>query len=837
MAMTLRMLVLTWGIALLPTLIPSAYSAAIPRGDPSIDLASDSTAAESAIIASMLANAFSPSGTTNSNAGSPTALNDDAASTSSSSPSQPLVSSTSQSSSSSSGSDGVQIMLQRRLPLIVEDVLGTPDVGNVSDISAWVSSLGDDGKWPSSEVDYTSGCDGQKANWPAELHWERVALMAAAWHGGVDGGDEFVNSSSLLDATSRAMDFWFKNDFTVEDCLGGKCDCSSSGFWNSNWFSNTIAIPKLVGETCLLIGADNLSDSQMGSCTHILNRSAATLRDGVPGIGKMTGANTLDIAKISVDLGLLTKNDSAITDAYTAAHKEVVVQNTAKTDGIRADGSFAQHGGILYNGNYGKDYANDVLALEIIAGGTKHSAQSSNSGTQSQQAFETLLDGDQWMMYRNAKTGVVHWDFSVLNRMISFPVADDQATGSININVSHIQQLGSEWNSPTLQAIASNVAAPGDNANVGNLTGNRMFYANDYMVQRGSGYVTTLKMFSSRTLNTECINDQNPFGFHLSDGTVYTYMEGTEYGDIAGAWDWNLIPGTTTNYAATKLDCGSTQFTSGEAFVGGASDGKVGAAAMRYKNPATGSLSFQKAWFFLDDDVQHVMVAAASTTSDQDHPVISVLDQKRLNGAVVVDGQEATRSGNFSGAASLWHDNVGYTFNKQSLSVNLGQREADWRPIGISKLANTAVNLFSAWLVHGSGSDLSVPVAYTAYPAVSQDDFAAKSAQTSLTTIQNDKSISAVFDETHQTAMFVFWDKDGGSATFTPSGKDAITVQSSGNSVVMYKLNDGTVTVSDPSQSQKTLHLSVTTGRAQARALDVDLPQGGEAGKSVTQTL
>ena len=130
-------------------------------------------------------------------------------------------------------------------------------------------------------------------------------------------------------------------------------------------------------------------------------------------------------------------------------------------------------------------------------------------------------------------------------------------------------------------------------------------------------------------------------------------MDGTEYGDIAGAWDWNLIPGTTTDYAATKLTCGSTQYTAEEAFVGGASDGQIGAAAMRYKNPATGSLSFQKAWFFLDDDVQHVMVAAANTTSGKDHPVISVLDQKRLNGAVVVDGQEVTSAGNFSGATSL----------------------------------------------------------------------------------------------------------------------------------------------------------------------------------------
>ena len=134
--MMLRMLVLTWGIALLPTLIPRTYSAAIPRGDQSNDLTVDPTAAESAIIASILANAFQPSGTTNSNPTSPTALNNNAASASSASVSSPLASSTSQPPGSST-TDDLHIMLARRLPLIVEDVVSTPGVGNVSDISEW----------------------------------------------------------------------------------------------------------------------------------------------------------------------------------------------------------------------------------------------------------------------------------------------------------------------------------------------------------------------------------------------------------------------------------------------------------------------------------------------------------------------------------------------------------------------------------------------------------------------------------------------------------------------------------------------------------------------------
>lgn len=56
---------------------------------------------------------------------------------------------------------------------------------------------------------------------------------------------------------------------------------------------------------------------------------------------------------------------------------------------------------------------NDVLALEIAGAGTQYSAQ--NAGTGSQAAFETLLNGDLWMIYRNVLTNVLHWDFVSLD--------------------------------------------------------------------------------------------------------------------------------------------------------------------------------------------------------------------------------------------------------------------------------------------------------------------------------------------------------------------------------------------------------------------------------------
>ena len=53
---------------------------------------------------------------------------------------------------------------------------------------------------------------------------------------------------------------------------------------------------------------------------------------------------------------------------------------------------------------------NDVLLLEIIAGGTQFQA-----GDESRGAFATLIDGDQWMIYRNVITNILHWDFVSLS--------------------------------------------------------------------------------------------------------------------------------------------------------------------------------------------------------------------------------------------------------------------------------------------------------------------------------------------------------------------------------------------------------------------------------------
>ena len=138
-------------------------------------------------------------------------------------------------------------------------------------------------------------------------------------------------------------------------------------------------------------------------------------------------------------------------------------------------------------------------------------------------------------------------------------------------------------------------------------------------------------MYSNRTQNTECTDGANNLGFHLADGAVYQHINGDEYEDIVAAWDWNLIPGITVDYGATPLSCDQTRQTGIDPFVGGASDGRVGAVAMRFENPLTRNLNFRKSWFFLEEDVQVVIISEIVSVTEVE--VLSVLDQRRVSRA------------------------------------------------------------------------------------------------------------------------------------------------------------------------------------------------------------
>ncbi|KAJ7035347.1 polysaccharide lyase family 8 protein [Mycena alexandri] len=748
-----------------------------------------------------------------------------------------------------SGQTDLDTVRTRRLSNIVGSSTGA------ANIALWQESLLPNATW--ADVDYTSGCDASPSSWPAQQHWVRINTFASAWHGGFKNAANWTGDPTLRATISTAMAFWFNNDFTTPACLdfGGEseCPCGTPGLWNTNWFSNIILIPTWVGQVCLSLG-NSLSISELTGCTRMTGRAYNTLQTGIHNVSSITGANLLDIASVGIDEGLLLGNATTVADGYAAVHGDLVFQDAVKADGIRPDGSFGQHAGLLYNGAYGKDYANDVFNLEICAGGTQF-----QSGNASMDAFTTLLIADQWMIFRNTITNVLHWDYTVIGRNLAQPVSDKNDAATLEFNLTQIQVLGQLWESGEITSFYNALASNGTSVNPGPVVGNRMFYANDYMVHRGQNYMITLKMYGKRTLNTECVNDQNMLGFHLSDGAVYTYTTddfhqprfnaGNEYQDIFSAWDWNLIPGITVDYGATPLNCDTASKSGIQPYVGGVSDGVVGIAAMRYDNPATRAMTWRKTFFFLEGDDMFVMIALI--TSSTTAPVFSVLDQRLHVGDVLVNGAVAT-TGNYSGVSSLWHAGTGYTFNASnpatSLSLQLGPKTGDWQAIGSSSAPPNTVDVFAAWLAH---SDITAPVTYAMYPGTTQATFAqkAQAQPTNLQVVRNDGSISALLDSAHNTAFIAFWTAAGSTITI-PSlkvGVGAIQVKSNGSSTLILRMDTWAVTVSDPTQSLTLpllLNFTLLTGSAppgwgaaKSRAITVALPVGATAGDSVTAQL
>lgn len=759
--------------------------------------------------------------------------------------------------------DDLNTILERRRPFVIQSAL------NVDSAPSWLETFQPNGTWP--DVIYTSGCDAQRSNWPAQLHWQRIVALASIYEGGYSTGNlsALVGNPQVLETINTAVDWWFANDFTNPDCLtnGGatraNCPCGTPGLWNTNWFSNVILIPRLAGQTCILL-YDLLSASQLETCARITARSFSTFGTGA---GFLAGANILDIASIGVSSGVLSNNETLVADAFSKINAEVIVHPEIKVDGIKPDGSFSQHSGIIYNGNYGKDYTNAVLQLAIESAGTQF-----EPSNESRTAFVTLLNGTRWMIYENVKTGVLHYDFSVLGRFIAFSTADldrTVAVSSILVNVTQVEQLGALWSDPTLDAVANQLQAPTKNANVGGLRGNRMFWSNDYMVHRGKKYFTTLKMYSSRTGNSECVNLANPLGFHLSDGTTYNHLDGTEYEDIAAAWDWNLIPGTTTDYGRTPLNCGTIQQSAPDSFVGGVSDGSRGLAAMKYTNPITGALKWQKAWFFVDGDAQHVMLNSIESTSPG-FEVYSVLDQRRINGPIWVDsvkvlpdaGDDDKRVQNFTFPESLVHGGVGYVFEDTAaaatLSVSAGPRSGNWTDLGTSTQPPTTVPLFAAWIRHPD-DQLSAPLGYTAFPGVwDPKQLCDAVAKVDLVTLANEPSRMGLFDAKKDIVYGAIWAAGAKPLRIPIPGiplplGPKLYIATDQPVLYIADLHDRnplkwTITVAEPTQALESVNITLSLGGIQpppswlradilGRTITVKLPTGGEAGSSVTVKL
>ncbi|KAH7332871.1 chondroitin AC/alginate lyase, partial [Rhizoctonia solani] len=744
-----------------------------------------------------------------------------------------------------------------------------------------IANIRPDGTW--SAVNYSAGCDAQRSSWPAGDHWLRILKMAVAYKGKIA---EYKGKPELLSALRLAMGYWFANDFsTIGDgsCMDREylpshnCPCGTPGLWGPNWYSNVIQVPTRSGKACTLLRSE-LVEFELANCTLMASRAYNPFyRAEQPSY--LSGANVVDIAVIGISAGLLENNragnTSRIAHAYQQVHGQVTIEPDDRVDGIKPDGSFQQHTGMIYNGNYGKDFSNLLIELELQSLGTQFQASKSV-----QDIFGFHLEGSRWTTFTNTLRKVVYWDFSVIGRFVVYPIADKtRASAGLQMAPGDVRELGNAWGQNLLIEFGTALAGASDStANSGKLIGNRMFWNSDYMVHRTEQTVTTVKMLSTRTTTGECSNSEGPYGFHLSDGVVYTYSTGAEYEDMFATLDYNIPPGITTDYGAIPLECSSVKQRGVDKYAGGVQAGDIGMAAMRYVNPLSKTFSFYKAWFFFPDNVQHVLVSnIQQSNAGSTSPVFSVLDQRLRSGDVYVNGSPS-QSGNFTEAKSLWHAGTGYAFPTDraravQVSVSLESKTGDWSKIGTSKVAPSSNDMFAAWVSHkklalnpgssNTGPGKYSPIEYSIFPATSStSEFEDKASRLRPRTVVNTETASAATNSDSRILGAAFWKPTGGSITVKDMG---IKIDCDRATVLMLKFDDdsrtrGTISVADPMHGSGMVNIKITWTGLKKRGhrrmegcighhcppvkrtvtsgtsevlVSLDLPEGGLAGSTV----
>ncbi|CEJ01192.1 hypothetical protein RMCBS344292_15227 [Rhizopus microsporus] len=718
----------------------------------------------------------------------------------------------------------IDIITERRIDNIITQYKPTEEA-----VNKWASTLNNiTGTW--SNINYISGCAARRANWPATNHLLRTLQLAIGYH-------DDTSNKELLSKTLLALNYWLDNDFTEDDCVdkggkkGSKCPCGTPGLWNSNWYDQVILIPRLIGSISLII-KDELSPEQLSICNRIMSRA---FKRATRTKSSLTGANLLDVSSIGISLGLLNRDTNTLLKALELFYSGAKISPVVAGDGIQSDGSFMQHNGLLYNGNYGKDYINDLLSVFIETKGTDVLPS-----IDVQNAFETLIEGTEWMIMADTDLHSLLWQYSVIGRMISFKYSDKQASGGVAIDIPTISEGTEGWASEeTFHEIEDRLTQPASSANQGKLTGSRYFYNADYFVHRMPDYIVTMKMYSTRTVNSECVNSQNPFGFHLSDGAIYNYLSGDEYKDIFAVWNWELIPGITVDMGVTPLNCKKSKTVGKRDFVGGATDGDTGIVVFDYLNPFNGHLSFKKTAFFFPNAyaIQLGSVDSTNTTA----PLVTVLDQRRRDGDIFVNGK--LRNTNTSYTAlhtnSLWHNDIGYYFpESESIQVDSKVKNGSWSSIGISK-GKEEERVWTAYVKHVNNTNSGLLTQYIVQPSIDHDVFnrgiKANKIPIALDYRHASPQVNAAYSEEDKVIAIAFWT----SGEYKMPWKSIIVDTDSPCVIILREIKSRMyrLTVADPSQKLSTINLSVRLGVFGKKQLKIDLLNGVLAGKAINYTL
>lgn len=690
---------------------------------------------------------------------------------------------------------------QQDLPVIRKRIVAALLEGGPRDAAAdkLLQTQRDDGTWPG--IDYKNLSN---TGFEHRTHLSNMVTMATSWR---HKDSKFERDRKLEKAVEKALAYWVKNDFVGE-----------------NWWDNQIGTPNSMVALMLLMG-ESLPKELVDKTQPIIGRAHLNA----------TGARPSgDRIKIA---GILAKNLVFLDRADSFGEVIKVIEGEihfATGPGMQRDFSFHHRtDGVNNTLSYGIGYAEAFAEWAAYVAGTRHAF--------SEEKFRLLtdyyLDGicRQLALRGYADPGAMNREISRARNLAPM------ATGIARKLVDAGSYRKNELKAVIAAAGGGKARAPSHCTS---------FWRTDHLTFQRPEFFTSVRMHSARNHNMEMpYNSEGLLNHHRGDGANHVMLTGDEYLNIWPVCDMRKIPGTTVMQKPQMPPDNQIHKRGLSDFAGGVTDGLRGAAAFDFKSPHD-PLSARKAWFFFDDVY---VCLGAGITCGGGQPVVTTVNQCLLKEKVTVMGgrrKSVAKEGSHLLEDTSWvfHNGIGYVFPGPA-RVNLSNQNQSgswYLHSHQSRVSKEKVQLpvFKLWIDHGTHPQ-DATYAYMVVPGTSVSELEKSAKTRNIVILENRPDLQAV----RHAGLGIF------QIAFYKAGAVKIAKEmeltSSGPALVMLKAGSGKIreiTVADPTQKLADIRLGVpakldgkgdgftTSWNAEKRASDltIKLPQGAEAGRSVT---
>ena len=455
--------------------------------------------------------------------------------------------------------DQMVVELMERCPI---------EVGYVRQL---LSDLSEEGSW--SDLDFTNS---KAASWLPRIHAARVLELTKVYS---NPEHDFYKSAEVAEAIHKAIGYWFRMKPVA-----------------ANWWYNEIGIPKVLGAVFILF-EDQLSTEEKKHAIEVMSQAK---------IG-MTAQNKVWLAGNVLVKGLLLNDLQLVWKARNAINDEIKMAY-GKSEGIKVDYSFHQHGPQQQVGNYGAAYLATMSFWAYILDDTSLALD--------EERFQIITN------YTNEGVRRILWknkmDVNNLGRQLYKQAQRNKAFSSL-FSANMLAQVNSK-DSNTYQLLIDE--------NLGNtptsLLGQYHFWKSDMTIHRCPTWMASVRMASDRVIGTESGTD-NVKGYYLADGALYTYVDGDEYTDVFPCWDWRKVPGVTCYQEDKAVHVmGWLEKQNKGSFVGNVNDGVIGLTSM---DLVRDGLYARKTWIFTPD---YILCLGAGIRSDSSYQVNTSVEQAVL---------------------------------------------------------------------------------------------------------------------------------------------------------------------------------------------------------------